>query len=206
MQNCTDGSGIRVQQTSGFLHATATFFSPFLNSTNTMFETQCELSSTCNVDQYSMKAYLARYLANISHLTLFAAGRVGTLLRIPAIGAAAASTTSPYGNMCGLKWYINRSNGTSGLSQQLSAVKVMYALLVNLTEPQMRSKNLRTRSEQTAVRPLPLLQGPPSSPTKPLYDADNEASKISRFLSALLSAFALATLFAMNMVWSLRCR
>lgn len=164
-----------------------------------MFETQCELSSTCNVDQYSVKAYLARYLASISLLTLFTAGRVGTLLRISAIGAAAACTTGPYGNMCGFERYINGSDGTSGLGQQLSAVEVMYALLVNLTEPPMRFKNLRTRSEQTAVRSLPLLQAPPSSTAKPLHDADNEASKISGFLFARLSAFALATLSAMRM-------
>jgi mannan endo-1,6-alpha-mannosidase len=155
MQNYTDGSSIWVQRTSGFLDATATFFSPFPNSTNVMFETQCELSSTCNVDQYSMKAYLARYLAGTSLLAPFTAGRVGSLLRISAIGAAAACTTGPYGNTCGFKWYINGSDGTSGLGQQLSAVEVMYALLVNLTEPPMSFKNLRTRSEQTVARFLP---------------------------------------------------
>lgn len=146
-----------------------------------------------------MKVYLTRYLASISLLALFTAGSVGTFLRISAIGAAATCTTGPYGNMCGFKWYINGSDGTSGLGQQLSAVEVMYALLVNLTKPPMRFKNFRTQSEQTAVRSLPLLQAPPSSTTKPLYDADNEASKISGFLFTLLSAFALATLFAMRM-------
>jgi hypothetical protein len=114
--------------------------SPFPNSTNIMFETQNELSSTCNVDQYSMKVCLARYLASISLLALFTVGSAPIFLRISAIGAAAACTTGPYGNMCGFKWYINGSDGTSGLGQQLSAVEVMYALLVNLTEPPMRFK------------------------------------------------------------------
>ena len=69
----------------------------------------------------------------------------------------------------------------------------MYALLVNLTKPPMRFKNFVHGSEQTIVKSLGSLQVPPSSTTKPLYSADNEASKICGLL------FALATLFAMRM-------
>jgi hypothetical protein len=98
------------------------FFNAFLNSTNVMFEAECELSSTCNVDQASMKAFLARWLADASILAPFTAGRVGTLLRTSAIGAAAACTAGPYGNTCSNKWYINGGDGTSRLGQQLSVV------------------------------------------------------------------------------------
>ena len=196
MQNYTNGSTIWIQRTSGFLDATATFFSPFPNSTNIMFEAECEFSSTCDVDQLSMKAYLARWLAATSMLAPFTAGRVGTLLRTSAMGAAAACTGGPYGNTCGTKWYINGSDGTGGLGQQLSAVEVMYALLVNETEPPMTLNNVRIRNEPPAVMSLRPLPAAPSSTATPLYGADNEASKVSGVLFAFFSTFALAILFA----------
>ena len=127
MQNYTNGSSIWAQRISGFLDAMATFFSTFLNSTNVMFEAECGLSSTYNVDQVSMKAFLARWLADASILAPFTAGRVGTLLRASAIGAAAACTAGPYGNTCGNKWYINDSDGTTRLGQQLSVVDYIRA-------------------------------------------------------------------------------
>lgn len=97
MQNYTNGSITWVQRTSGFLDAATTFFSPFPNASNIMFEAQCELASTCDVDQLSFKAYLARWLAGTSQLAPFTAGRVGELLRASAIGASAACTAGPYG-------------------------------------------------------------------------------------------------------------
>jgi mannan endo-1,6-alpha-mannosidase len=173
MQNYTNGSSIWVRRTFGFLDATATFFSPFLNSSNVMFEAQCELSSTCNVDQVSMKAYLARWLADTSILAPFTAGRVGALLRASALGAAAACTAGPYGNTCGSKWYINNSDGTSGLGQQLSAAEVIYALLVNETEPPKTLSHIRTRDESRSAISLRLPQATPRSTAGPLYSANN---------------------------------
>ena len=99
MQNYTNGSTIWVQRTSGFLEATATFFSPFANSSNIMFEAECELTGTCDVDQLSFKAYLARWLAGTSLMAPFTAGRVGMLLRASAIGASYACTGGPYGEI-----------------------------------------------------------------------------------------------------------
>jgi mannan endo-1,6-alpha-mannosidase len=199
MQNYTNGSTIWVQRTAGFLDATATFFGPFPNSTNIMFEAECELSSTCDVDQLSFKAYLARWLAGTSMLAPFTAGRVGTLLRTSAAGAAAACTGGPYGNTCGAKWYINGSDGTGGLGQQLSAVEVIYALLVNETAPPITLNNVRIRDEPATVTSLRPLPAAPSSTAKPLYGADNEATKVSGALFAFPLTIALAILFAITM-------
>lgn len=102
MQNYTNGSSVWVQRTSGFLDATATFFSPFENASNIMFEAECELKGTCDVDQLSFKAYLSRWLAGTSLMAPFTAGRVGTLLRESAIGASYACTGPPYGEFISL--------------------------------------------------------------------------------------------------------
>jgi len=199
MQNYTNASTIWVERTSGFLDATATFFSPFKNATNIMFEAQCELTSRCDVDQLSMKAYLARWLAGTSLLAPFAAGRVGTLLRASAIGAASACTAGPYGNTCGEKWYIDGSDGTSGLGQQLSAMEVMYALLVNETAPPMTVNDVQIRNEPAAVTSLNPVPAAPSMTAKPLYGHKNEAGAGSGVLSSRLLYLAAVALFAMNL-------
>jgi hypothetical protein len=84
----------------------------------------------------------------------------------------------------GNKWYINRSDGTSGLGQQLSVAEVIYAPLVNETEPPVALSNVRIRDEPllvTSLRPLPAA---PGGTAEPLYGTNNEGSKVSGVLYA----------------------
>lgn len=98
MANYTNNTQIWLDRTTGLLAATDSFFTPFTNATDIMFEAACELQSACNVDQWSMKAYLARWMATASVVAPYIAGRVGALLRASAIGAASSCTSSAYGN------------------------------------------------------------------------------------------------------------
>jgi mannan endo-1,6-alpha-mannosidase len=168
MQNYTNATQKWVTRTTGLLDATSTFFSPFPNATNIMFEAMCEKSSTCNVDQYSMKAYLARWLAGTSLLAPYTAGRIGELLRASAIGASNACTAGPFGNTCGSKWYLKGTDGTSGLGQQLSALEAMYALLVNGTTPPSVLNSVRIRDAPPNVATVP--PNPSANRARPLYD------------------------------------
>jgi len=184
LQNFTNASSIWVTRTAGLLDATATFISPFRNATDILFEAECELALSCNVDQLSMKAYMARWLAGTSLMAPFTAGRIGTLLRTSANGAAAACAGGPQGHSCGSKWYINASDGTSGLGQQLCAMEVMYALLVNQTLPPTTWANVHispapshftTASTMTAY----LTQASASATARPLYDSQNAADQLT---------------------------
>lgn len=173
LSNYTNNSQIWVERTAGLLAATDTFFTPFTNATDIMFEAVCELDNSCNVDQWSMKAYLTRWLANTSILAPYTAGRIGTLLRASALGAAAACTSGVYGNTCGSKWYVNGFNNITGLGQQLSALEAVTALLVNDTIPP------RTQPQVTILVPppdaLPITTiAPTSNPNataNPLHDS-----------------------------------
>lgn len=174
MQNYTNATEKWVARTTGLLDATSTFFSPFPNATNIMFEAMCEKSSTCNVDQYSMKAYLARWLAGTSLLAPNTAGRIGQLLRASAIGASDACTAGEFGNTCGAKWYIGGWDGTSGLGQQLSAMEIFYALLVNSTGPPSVLKSVRIRDAPSNI-PM-VLPDPAASSARALYDGAGQVS------------------------------
>lgn len=180
MANYTNNTQIWVDRATGLLAATATFFTPFPNATNIMFEASCELSMTCNVDQQSMKAYLARWLAASSVVAPYLSGRVGTLLRASASGAAQSCTGGPYGNNCGSKWYINGYDGLTGLGEQLSALEVVTGLLANGSTPPMHQP-------QVTIANIPLTALPttvqvttnPTETADPLHDAPpgNRASK-----------------------------
>jgi mannan endo-1,6-alpha-mannosidase len=198
MQNYTNGTQLWVDRVAGFLDAITTFVSPYPNSTYIMFEAMCEQRSACNVDQASFKAYLARWLAATSLLAPFTAGRVGTILQTSAMGAAAACTAGPYGNTCGAKWYINASDGTSGLGQQLAAMEVMYALLVNETTPPAYLPNVAIRNEPanvTSVAPaLPSDTRRPLVGPGPVGDASGTGVNMKAMgasIVALACAFAL---------------
>ncbi|KAK5957960.1 hypothetical protein OHC33_001150 [Knufia fluminis] len=130
LANYTNNTQIWVDRTTGLLAATDSFFTPYENATNILFEAACELQSACNVDQWSMKAYLARWMATSAVVAPYIKDRVGTLLRASAQGAASACTSGQYGNSCGSRWYINGFDNITGLGQQLSALEVVTSLLV----------------------------------------------------------------------------
>ncbi|EXJ73835.1 uncharacterized protein A1O5_03597 [Cladophialophora psammophila CBS 110553] len=173
LQNYTDGSSPWIERTAGLLDSTNTFISPFRNASNILFEAECEISMTCNVDQLSMKAYLIRWMAATSKMAPFTAGRIGEVLRASAQGAAAACTGGANNTTCGSKWYVDGWDGTTGLGQQLSALEVMYALLVNQTNPPATYPNVSI----LPAPPLPTItvtatEGLPtaSGVARPLHD------------------------------------
>ena len=185
LQNYTNASSLWVDRTAGLLEATATFVTPFPNATDVIFEAMCEKDSACNVDQSSMKAYLVRYLAGTSLLAPFTAGRVGQILRRSAIGASYACTAGAFGNTCGAKWYTNASDGTSGLGQQLSAMEVMYALLVNETAPPDTLSTVHIRAEPLNVTSILSDPARPTDGARALYGSVNGAPGLVLFRAVL---------------------
>lgn len=173
LHNYTNGSELWTSRTTGFLNAASTtFFSPYANATNILFEAACETEGKCNIDQYSQKAYMSRWLAATSKLAPYTAGRISELLRASALGAV-ASCTGPAngGTQCGSRWYTNGYDNTPGMGQQMSAMEVLYALLVNETQPPALLGGVRIRSEPTyAPSLLPAEPSGSRETARPLYD------------------------------------
>lgn len=169
MANYTNNTQIWVDRTTGLLAATDTFFTPYPNATDIMFEAACELQTSCNVDQWSMKAYLARWLATSSIVAPYIAGRVGTLLRASALGAVSACTSGAYGNTCGSKWYVKGFDGVTGLGQQLSALEVVTGLLANGSMAPRHQPQV-TIAFPTALPTSVVPTADPTSTANPLHD------------------------------------
>lgn len=204
LQNYTNGSAPWPERTAGLLDAATTFITPFRNATNIIFEAECELDMSCNVDQLSMKAYLVRWLAATSLVAPFTTSRVGEILRSSAEGAAAACTGGASGNSCGSKWYIGGWDGTDGLGQELCAMEAMAALMVNDTNPPATLPNVVIQTASPTSTPTPTSTSStnpatterPPTPTdtsRPLYDSKasggmNVQNKIRAVLATIITS------------------
>ncbi len=135
LYNFTNGSEYWGNRTKGLLDfALETFASPFSNATDVIYE-HCELTWSCNIDQYSFRAYLARWLAKTTIMMPETSAKVNPVLRASALAAASACTGGGDGTACSARWYLGDWDGTSGLGQALAALEVVQSLLVNETGP-----------------------------------------------------------------------
>ncbi|KAK4553055.1 i-AAA protease yme1 [Recurvomyces mirabilis] len=131
LYNYTNGSQLWENRTTGLLEECAcTFFTPFPNSTDIMYEPACELDQTCNYDQLSFKAYLARWLSKSAVVAPYIASSVNALLTRSAQAAAQSCSGGQYGNTCGQKWYVDGYDGSYGVGQELSALETVQSLLL----------------------------------------------------------------------------
>ncbi|KAL6244780.1 hypothetical protein RBB50_008308 [Rhinocladiella similis] len=135
--------GVWTNRTEGLLDvAERVFFGDgdgdgLTNATGIMVEQACELDWSCNVDQFSFKAYLARWMADTTVLVPHLKGRVGGMLKSSAKAAVRACTSVDGGEArvkCGAHWYMGEWDGSIGVGQSLSVLEVVQSLLVNETK------------------------------------------------------------------------
>ena len=132
LYNYTNGSDVWSARTTALLSTAETvFFKTFDNSSGIMVEQACEPHYTCNNDQWSFKAYLARWMAKTAIVAPFTKAAIMPLLSSSAQAAAQACSGPSDGVTCGARWYIGGYDGTFGIGQQLSALEVTQALLID---------------------------------------------------------------------------
>lgn len=96
-----------------------------------MVEYACEASGTCNQDQRSFKAYLARWLAVALQVAPFSAPTITPWLQTSAKAAVRVCTGGPPdGVVCGRKWWEDKDDGTRDVGNQMSAMSIVQANLV----------------------------------------------------------------------------
>lgn len=101
-----------------------------------MKETACEGvnadgSDTCDVDQRSFKAYLARWMAATMIKAPFTYPMLKPILEKSAAAAAATCIGGTNGTSCGSKWYVGAVyDGNTGVGQQMCALEVIQSNLI----------------------------------------------------------------------------
>ncbi|KAK4226794.1 glycoside hydrolase [Podospora fimiseda] len=119
------------------LEASRSFFSPFENATNVMYEHACEQVDKCNQDMRSFKAYFSRFTYAAEWFLPGLKDTIGELWGTSAKAAGKACSGGKEGTQCGQKWYVGSFDGNSGLGEEMSALETIQGLLVGTGDAKM---------------------------------------------------------------------
>ncbi|KAF5018426.1 hypothetical protein F66182_9600 [Fusarium sp. NRRL 66182] len=97
---------------------------------NIMTEVACEPVKLCNLDQRSFKAYLSRWLAVTTQWAPYTHDFIMPLLRASAVAAVDKCTGGDNERMCGLYWNKDKFEGDISIGQQMAALEVTLACLI----------------------------------------------------------------------------
>lgn len=131
MYNYTNGDALWRNRVIKLLQGAGIFFP----QGNIMSEVACEPTQSCNNDQPSFKAYLSRWMAATAQIAPFTEAQIMAKLRASAIGAAAQCSGGSNGRTCGRRWYQQAWDGKSGPGEQMSALSVIQANLIQKVKP-----------------------------------------------------------------------
>jgi mannan endo-1,6-alpha-mannosidase len=106
-----------------------------------MAEVACETSNTCDVDQQSFKAYLARDMAATIIRAPFTRQMLQPWLQTSAAAAAKSCSGGNDGNTCGLKWTTGVWDGIYGIGEQMSALEVIISNLLDTVPGPVTNNN-----------------------------------------------------------------
>lgn len=150
MYNYTNGSALWQERVNGILNATSIFFAT--KPANVMYEVACEPTNTCDTDNYSFKAYLARWLVASIKYAPFIQTTVMPWIQASATAAALQCSGGPNGQMCGMKWTAGATwDGTTGVGQQMGALSVIQANLINQVAVPVTNKTGGTSTGNAAA-------------------------------------------------------
>ena len=98
-----------------------------------LIEVACEKINTCNIDQRSFKAYLARWMAHTAVKAPFTYNTLKPMLEASAKAAISTCTGGSDGNQCGLRWWAGSHDGSVGVGEQMSALEVVQSNLIDVS-------------------------------------------------------------------------
>lgn len=167
LYNHTNGDKAWGERTQGLLRATDSYFSPFDNATNVMFEHACETVNRCNTDMSSFKAYMSRFMWATTHMMPSTRPAVEAVLNASAVAAARACSGGEDGTVCGQRWYVGGYDGKPGLGQQMSALEVVQGLLARDAAPPFKAGEIKHvqgggTARATPSAPAPAAAGAPT--------------------------------------------
>ncbi|KAI4721725.1 mannan endo-1,6-alpha-mannosidase-like protein [Aureobasidium sp. EXF-10727] len=163
LYNYTNGSSTWETRLTGLIEQVdQSFFQAFDNATNIMVEGACEPYNTCNTDQFSFKAYLARFLGKAMVVAPYTRSTIQPLLTASAQGAAKSCSGPSDGVTCGQKWYTD-FDGKYGIGQELSALEVTQALLIDEAPELMNHNNVKIKPATTSSTLEPTVSVGPAS-------------------------------------------
>lgn len=169
-----------------------------------MRESACDpapskVTPTCNLDQRSFKAYLARFMAYTYQMAPFTESWILPRLQASAKAAAATCTGGPDGLTCGLAWVESAYDGSvygmvvGGLGEHLSVMEVLQSNLITMAKPPVTATTGGTSKGDPSAGTTDVLD---LAQTKPTTTRDRAGAGI-------LTAIVLGLLFSLT-YWLVR--
>jgi mannan endo-1,6-alpha-mannosidase len=177
----TTGDAVWTTRTEKLLEASKSFFSPFDNATNIMYEHACEQVDKCNTDMLSFKGYFSRFAFASTLMVPSILSTVNELYHVSAPAAAKACSGGDKGTTCGQKWYVDGYDGHTGLGQEMCALETIQGLLVAESTPPFQKDQIKV------VRDFPGAAAAPR-PSSTNVPAPAATSKTAPAPAATLSA------------------
>ena len=144
-----------------------------------MYEVACEGPNTCDTDNYSFKAYLARWMVASMKYAPFITDNVMTKIAASANAAAAQCSGGSNGQMCGMKWTDGAKwDGTQGVGQQMGALAVIQANLINQVQAPVTNKTGGTSKGDPAAGGGTSSNNNPALPQNPIGNSDRAGAGI----------------------------
>jgi mannan endo-1,6-alpha-mannosidase len=126
------------------IHEAATsFFTPFTNATNIMYEHACEQVDKCNIDMRTFKGFLSRWTYASAVFVPDIVPLMEQQLHTSAMAAAKACTGGADGNTCGQKWYVGGFDGVVGMGEQMCALETIQGLLARDAKPPLKGGEIK---------------------------------------------------------------
>ncbi len=198
LYNYTNGSSLWQERTQGFLNASAHFFSPFGNATNIMYEPACETVYTCDVDEFSFKGYLSRFMWATTLLAPWSASAITTLLTTTSQAAARSCSGGTDNQTCGTRWYEAGWDDTWGVGQQMSALETIQGLLAAGSVPPLHDNQVHLKAAASvSTVPVPT----PASSTPAETSKKNDGNRCDEALGSRVLWAVGGVIFGMG--WSL---
>jgi len=119
-----------------------------------MVEVDCETDSTCNYEYSSYKAYLSRSMAATVQVAPFTEAAIMKRLKASATGAAGQCSGGANGRTCGRLWSQKTWDGNAGFGEQISALSVIQATLVQYVKLPLSANRTVTITINTGPDPL----------------------------------------------------
>jgi len=132
------------ERTERILEAARSFFSPFENATNIMYEHACEQVDKCNQDMRSFKGYFSRFTYAASLFVPSIQPTIDELWHTSARAAANACSGGSSGTQCGQKWYVGGFDGVTGLGEEMCALETIQGLLVGESKRPLKGDEIKT--------------------------------------------------------------
>lgn len=117
------------ERVDGLLNGTMVFFAG--PDDKIISEVACEPVKLCDLDQQSFKAYLARWMAATIKWAPWTGDRIRPLLESSAKAALASCVGGDNERMCGHNWTTGKWDGLTGVGQQMAAMEVLLANMID---------------------------------------------------------------------------